>query len=190
MPERNPQVAARLRIHNVWIATFVFFAAGIASLIMAENKDSNLSGSWRDTVELAERLKTKDDEASFDILVGFLANSHTDIRYAAARSLEVRAQTKWTNRLIAAVSKMDADDRWFGYRTLGAYPTKNALLFLADALKVELGKVTDKGFDTRNYFYISQSIEKIVQNIQKKIDVATTTQPTTSEKISESHPGR
>ena len=62
---------------------------------------------------------------------------------------------------------MKEDHKWFAYRALRAYPTKQTLVFLAEAIKAEFAQIEGKNFDSRNYFYIAESMDVIVQKFEE-----------------------
>jgi hypothetical protein len=175
MLESYSQVTRSSRASGRIVITLVVLTLGIAGFVFAEYRKAGAGKSWLELVKQAEQLKEKDDEASFEVLLQLLGHQHPDVKNAAAEALAARGQSKWSQRIALAVSKMDRNDRWLGYKALAAYPTKDTLIFLADALKDEFGKIPDKEFDIRNYFYISQSIDQIVQKLED--NTSTTTQP-------------
>lgn len=161
MPQHHTSMTARYLLFISALALVACAAAGSAH--------EGAPAAWRLRVDKASALADEEDRESFHELLQLLLDEHPDVSYAAAEAIEKRSQVEYLDAFINTIRKMPIDRRWYAYRALRSYPSRASLVFLASSMKEEFERISpNEGFDSRNCYYINQSIQSIVQGIEAK----------------------
>jgi len=150
------------------VLLIISIALAVAGCNAVDSTHDSVAG-WQSRCDKAKTLGAEDDRDSFDELLTLLLDEHGDVSYAASEAIEARGQVEYVHDLIRAIRKMPADRRWYAYKSLRAYPSKAALIFLADSLKDVINeRMTSQMYDSQSSFYIIQSITEIIDRIEPR----------------------
>lgn len=120
-------------------------------------------------LRLAEQLASDHGEATFAVLVKLLGDKSVDVSYAAAESIEARADKSFDEQFITGIRALARENQWPAYRAAKNYPTRRMLAFLQDRLTDEIQFQRRRHFfDSRNCFYLSNSLLRIAETLKLK----------------------